>query len=73
MDKRIMSVIGIIVIAVLGGVFGLGGISDSNSQDTANSTYSNVSVVESGEYTSIINASAVGQFFNVFAVAFAEQ
>lgn len=63
MDKRIMSVIGIIVIAVLGGVFGLGGISDSNSQDTANSTYSNVSVVESGEYISAYEvASYIKQF-----------
>ena len=58
-----MSVIGIIVIAVLGGVFGLGGISDSNSQDTANSTYSNVSVVESGEYISAYEvASYIKQF-----------
>jgi len=62
-DKRIMSVIGIIVIAVLGGVFGLSGISDSNSQDTANSTYSNVSVVESGEYISAYEvASYIKQF-----------
>ncbi len=58
-----MSVIGIIVIAVLGGVFGLSGISDSNSQDTANSTYSNVSVVESGEYISAYEvASYIKQF-----------
>lgn len=53
MDKKIISLIGILVIAILGGLFGIGAISDvSNATDTTltadNST--NLSITENGEY-----------------------
>ena len=49
LDKKILSVLAVIVIAILGGIFGTGAISDNNSTDTVNNT-TNVTVIESGEY-----------------------
>ena len=52
MDKKIISAIAVIIIAILGGLLGTGTISDSNSIDTSTNNLTNVSVVESGEYVS---------------------
>lgn len=51
MDKKIISVIAVIIIALLGGLFGTGALSDSNHTDTSHTTVaSNISIDENGEY-----------------------
>ncbi len=63
MDKKLMSIIAVIIMAVLGGLFAFDGTSDTASVDVSDSQYSNVSVVESGEYVSAPEvASYIKQF-----------
>ncbi|MBR0473304.1 MAG: ribonuclease [Methanosphaera sp.] len=50
MDNKIISAIIIIIIALLGGLFGTGTLSDSNNTDTTLNSTNNTTVIESGEY-----------------------
>ncbi|WP_323735720.1 ribonuclease domain-containing protein [Methanosphaera sp. ISO3-F5] len=50
MDNKIISAIIIIIIALLGGLFGTGALSDSNNTDTTLNSTNNTTVIESGEY-----------------------
>ncbi len=52
MDNKIISIIIVILIAILGGLFGTGAISDTNS-DLSSDNITNVTVIESGEYVSV--------------------
>lgn len=57
MDKRIISIITIIIIAILGGLYGTGTLFDDNTSNT-NTINNNVHVVEDGQYCSVDEVSA---------------
>lgn len=58
MDKKIISLIAVILIAIISGLFGTGAISDTNSTDTPTNNNTNVSVVENGEYVTVNEVAA---------------
>jgi len=58
LDKKIISAIAVILIAILGCLFGSDAISDSNSSNLSTNNITNVSVVESGEYVSAFEVAA---------------
>jgi hypothetical protein len=53
MDNKIITAIIIIIIALLGGIFGTGTLSNSNTTDTTLNTTNNTTVVENGEYITV--------------------
>ncbi len=64
MDNKIITAIIVIIIALLGGIFGTGAISDSNSTDhNLSDNTTSASVIESGEY---VTANEVAAYIKEF-------
>lgn len=57
MDKRIITIIAVIIIAILGGLYGTGTLSDDNTGNTS-TINNNVHVTEDGQYCSVDEVSA---------------